>query len=120
MWKTEDWHGLFILRIEKEMTTHPLHRHALAVRKRRSNIIRMRREGYKIWRIVEVVGMDEYFVAAVLVKAGLMPTGNIDATLAAERKPDAESIAAKLRRMRRVRKNVNQKRRKGGGNWSGR
>ena len=83
----------------------------ISVRRRRGEIIRMRREGYKIWRIAEAIGVDEYFVAAVLVSAGL-GGGNIDATMSAEVEPTKESIAAKLRRMRRTRCERNKRRRK--------
>lgn len=91
-----------------------------SIRNRRNAILRMRREGYKIWKIAKAVEADADFVAATLVREGILTANNVMATMNAEREPDKESIAARLRRMRRVRKNANQNRRIGGGNWSGR
>ena len=89
-----------------------------------TEILRLRREGYKIWRITELANASENDVMEILVDAGVYPlnaAGIIPANERNnERKPTRETTKERLARMREHRRKVNQARRTGGGNWSGR
>lgn len=76
-----------------------------------SKIIRLRKQGYKIWRIAELCKCSENDVAEVLVDAGFYSIQAIESVVFYERKPDRQTIRKRVNRMREVRKKINQKRR---------
>ena len=86
----------------------------------RSAIIRLRREGYRIWRIAELANVSANDVMDILIDAGIERLETCELILYVDRKPTREETQERLRRMRASRKRINQARRIGGGNWSGR
>ena len=87
---------------------------------RNTHVLRLRREGYKIWRIAELANISTDDVMEILVDAGLEQEKACKLTLFRERKPDRETTKELLARMRASRRKINQARRIGGGTWSGR
>ena len=86
----------------------------------KSQIIRLRNEGYRIWRIAELANVSANDVMEVLVDAGIVPLEIVETRLACEQKPTRESTRKSLLRIREGVSKYNRARRIGGGNWSGR
>lgn len=89
-------------------------------RRRASIIIRLRNEGYRIWRIAELAECSANDVMEILIDAGIEKLETCELVLQLERKMTREERKKRLARMRARRKRENQARRIGGGNWSGR
>ena len=85
-----------------------------------NRILRMRSEGYKIWKIAQECGVEERIVAYVLTRAGKIDLNTVEMVVKRERAPTSESTKLKVAAMRASRKGINRNRRIGGGTWSGR
>ncbi|HUS40038.1 MAG TPA: hypothetical protein VMX74_11335 [Pirellulales bacterium] len=83
-------------------------------------IIKLRREGYRLWRIAEMTGSTINEVAKVLVDHGLLKINVVEARIANESKPTREQIKSGVKRLAATRIRQNVARRRGGGTWRGR
>lgn len=88
----------------------------MARRKQNAKIARLRREGYKIWRIVELTGLTENDVMEALVDTKFYPSEATEMIVKnarlRERKPQPETTRRRVNEMRATRIRTNQARRK--------
>ena len=79
-------------------------------RRQVNRICQLRREGYKVWRIAEMVNKHINTVAHVLVNEGVMSAKNIEFILSVQRKKTKDEVRECVRKMRERRKSENMKR----------
>lgn len=75
-----------------------------------NRIVQLRREGYKVWRIAELVNKHINVVARVLVNQGVMSEKNIEYMLSVERKKTKDEVRECVQKMRDRRKRTNNDR----------
>ena len=79
---------------------------------RPSRIVKLRREGYRLWKISEMTGQTINDVMEVLVDCGVLDGRLIEAVIARESKPTLAEVKSMRCQLTALRKHANITRRK--------